>query len=422
MQTKKLTNKFLFTLFTILIFHISHSQENYLPGYIIKTTKDTIHGFVDYKNWSVNPNKITFKKKTDQQAKTYNQTNIIEFSVKDEIYVSAIVKRETSPVQTNILQDYPELNIKLDTVFLQTLFKGSKNLYYHKSIKGRDNFYIKRGNDFVLLMYKKYTSYGLLKENKKYKGQLDLYLSDDCPSTRLKLAYTEYTQKSLEKLFQHYYNCSQEEIIFQKKKEKVSADIGVLAGISLSKLEFNGKTSLNYLTETDFSQSTDFTSGIFIDIFFSRNLQKWSLNNELIYSQAKYEGRHHSFRNETGDVNTLVQFDYSYIKLNNLLRFNIPLNQKSLRAFINLGISNGFAIKEKNYKKQEINFFGNERVVEEKALDRSRKYEQSYILGAGIKHKKLSLEARHERGNGISEFENLSSPTKRIYILLGYRF
>jgi len=429
MRINKFIKKLLFASITILIFKISYSQENYLPGYVINIKKDTVHGFVDYKNWNTNPNKISFKKKENQNPITYNQNNIIEFGVKDEVYVSAIVNLETSPMQTNILQNYPRLNIELDTVFLQTLFKGSKSLYYHKSKKNKDNFYIKSGDDIVLLKYKKYTSrfYSsgnhkiILKENKMYKGQLDIYLKD-CPSIRSKLTYTDYTQKNLEKLFQHYYNCSQEDIVFQKKKEKVSANIGVLAGVSFSNLEFNGETSSTYLIETDFNQSTDFTMGLFIDVFFPRNLKKWSLNNELLYSQSKFEGRHHSFRNETGDVNTLILLDYSYIKINNLLRFNIPLKQKSFRAFINAGISNGIGIKEKNYKKQEINFFGNERVVEEKAIDQSRKYEQSYILGVGLKHKEFSLEVRYERGNGMSEFVRLSSATKRTYLLLGYSF
>lgn len=418
MQIKKI----LFTLIVILIFQLSYSQKNYLPGYIINIKNDTIHGFVDYKNWNINPNKINFKVKKDHTPITYSHNNINGFAVKDEIYVSAIVNLETSPIQTNLLQDYPELNIKLDTVFLQTLFNGSKSLYYHKSARGRDNFYIKRGDDFELLTYKKYTSLYIIKENKKYKGQLALYLND-CSSIRSKLTHTEYTQKSLGKLFQQYYDCSQEDIIFQKKKEKTHIDIGILAGVSLSKLKFKSESAtFNYLSDADFNQSTDFTSGIFVDVFFSRILKKWSINNELLYSQSKFEGRHHSFRNETGDVNTFTEFGYSYIKLNNLLRFNTLLNQKSLRVFINAGISNGFAIKEQNYKKQEINFFGNERVVKEKGLDRSRKYEQSYLIGTGLKYNKFSLEVRYEGGNGFSDFVNLSSPTKRINILLGYLF
>ncbi len=430
MHLNKITPKILFTTIAAFIFQISYSQKNYLPGYIIKLNKDTIHGFVDYKNWNTNPNDINFILEKDDTPRTYNPNDIIEFGVKDEIYVSAKVNIEISPVQTNLLKDDPELNIQTDTVFLQTLFKGSKSLYYFISNRNRDNFYIRRGDDFVLLAYKKYLSSfnksasykRIIRENKKYQGQLDLYLSDDCPSIRSKLPYIEYTQRSLEKLFQHYYNCSQEGIVFQKKKEKTSADFGVLAGISLSKLEFNGEANLPYLVDTDFNQSTDFTSGIFFEVYFSRNLKKWSIQNELIYNQSKFEGRHHSFRNETGDVNTFVQFEYSYIKLNNLLRYHFLLNQTSLRAFINLGISNGFGVNEKNYKRQDINFFGNERVVEGKALEESRNYEQAYVLGTGLKFNKFSLEVRYERGNGMSEIVTLSSPTKRVYFILGYHF
>lgn len=426
---KKRVKKILFTSFAILIFQISFSQQNYLPGYIISPERDTISGFIDYKNWNINPNKIKFKIKKDSAPIFYNPNSIIEFGVKDEIYVSAIVNTETSPIQTNRLQEYSKLNLKLDTIFIQTLFKGSKSLYFYKSNKGKDNFYLKRGPDFELLIYKKYTltfkdklgfKASILKENKKFKGQLAHYF-DDCSTIQSKLKTTEYTQNSLEKLFKYYYNCSQKNIQFQKNKEKTVFEIGILAGVSSSKLEFKGD-NFDYLTNAKLNQSKTLTAGIFMNVFFSRNRKKWSVNNEIVYSSSTFEGKHESFRNETGEVKTTTELGYTYLKLNNLLRYYIPLNQKSLRLFINGGISNGLAFSEKNYKKQEIIFFGNERKKEGKALDKTRKYEQSYLLGIGLKHNKISLETRLEKGNGMSEYARLSSPTTRFNIYLGYRF
>ena len=90
--------------------------------------------------------------------------------------------------------------------------------------------------------------------------------------------------------------------------------------------------------------------------------------------------------------------------------------------YINGGISNGFAISEKNYKKIESKFYSTEKVVEESALNETRKYEQGFILGTGIKFKNYSFEIRAENGNGMSVYNALNSKTKRYYFLLGYRF
>ena len=220
--------KTLFFAVGFLLFQLSFSQGNYLSGYVIDLEKDTIKGFIDYKNWNANPDKINFKIRRDTTSILYSTSSIVEFGVKDEMYISAIVNTETSPTQSNILQENSVLNFKLDTVFLQTLYKGSKDLYYYKSEKGKDNFYIKDGQNLELLIYKKYallkydergrTTY-VVKENKKYKGQLAHYLSD-CSSIQSKLLNTGYSQVSLEEIFKYYYTCSQNDIQFQKKKAK----------------------------------------------------------------------------------------------------------------------------------------------------------------------------------------------------------
>ncbi len=53
--------KILFLLFCILVYSNVFSQKNYLPGYIINNEKDTIKGYINYRNWNINPKKISFR-------------------------------------------------------------------------------------------------------------------------------------------------------------------------------------------------------------------------------------------------------------------------------------------------------------------------------------------------------------------------
>ncbi|MCK4664318.1 MAG: hypothetical protein KAT68_15725 [Bacteroidales bacterium] len=405
----------------IIIFQTSFCQENYLPGYIITLKGDTLQGFIDYRNWEKNPNKIYFKDNIRQFSFTPNEIKL--FSVQDEVYVSAIVKTEVSPNKTIYLEFASELKTKFDTIFLQTMIQGVKSLYYYKNSNGKENFYIKQNMEYDLLVYKKYLKKqkgkNVITENKKYTGQLMLYLHD-CPSIQSKLRNTEYNQKSMENLFLFYYDYTQSKIEFQKKTEKISTEIGVLTGVSLTSLEFRSKYYYTYLVNADYSQSVNFSTGLFFNVILLRNQGKWSICNELIFTSYKVEGRYNYFENENNYSIINTEFEYSYLKMNNMGRFKYPIG--SLFVYLNAGISNGFAISETNYEKIESKVYSIEKIGEGKVMDDTRKYEQGYILGLGTKFKKYSFEIRYEKGNGMSEYTCLNSLTVRYYFLFGYRF
>ncbi|MGZ3814058.1 MAG: hypothetical protein ACXVJN_20060, partial [Mucilaginibacter sp.] len=40
---------------------ISVAQSNYKPGYVVTLKGDTIHGFINYREWNKNPRQIAFK-------------------------------------------------------------------------------------------------------------------------------------------------------------------------------------------------------------------------------------------------------------------------------------------------------------------------------------------------------------------------
>lgn len=410
------------TVIVILTFQIAFSQENYIPGHIVKNNKDTLFGFVDYRNWKNNPDNIKFKITIESNPISFTPTDILEFRIQDEIYVSGIINTAVSPQKTNYLDDNPILDIKVDTTFLQTLFSGKKSLYYYKNFDGAENFYIKQDTGFQLLMYKKYTKQHndkqVIKENKRYLGQLTLYLND-CETISSKLEAVSYKQKSLIKLFQYYYECSSSDIYYQKKIKKVNTEIGVLAGASFTFLDFTS-VGFDYLVNAGYNPSMNFSTGLFFDIILPKSHGKWSIYNELQFTTYKVEGKYEEYENENSYSVTTSEIGYSYIKINNLVRFKYPIG--SLFIFINGGISNGFSVSETNYKKKETKFYSTETVVEDVALNDTRKYEQCFILGTGVKYTKFSFEIRFENGNGMSEYPALKSATTRFYFLFGYKF
>lgn len=409
-------------IFTVLIAQTSISQENYESGYLINLNGDTIHGFIDYRNWERNPDKIFFKESTDHIRSIYHPTTIQSFSVSDEIYESAIINTEENPI--NAYDSVPNEGYYFanDTTFLQALIKGKKSLYFYKNKRGEDKFYIKTDTSYEYLVYKKYlhrsdgqTGYV---ENKKFVGQLLIYLQD-CPTIQSKLKKTEYRKKSLLNLFHAYYDCTKVEIGFQKKTEKAIAEIGITAGISLTSLMFRSE-GFDYLVNADFGLSTNFSAGLFADVILPRSQGKWSIYNELLYTTYLVTGRYENYFHANRYTIYNTEIGYSYLKIINMLRFKYPIGNYFL--YINAGMSNGIAVSETNVSRAESKFFDIQNVIEAPALEDTRKYEQGFIVGLGTKFKKYSLDIRYEIGNGMSQLTSLNSSTKRYYFLFGYRF
>lgn len=405
-----------------LLYFSSYSQENYIAGQIVKTNKDTINGFVDYRNWDKNPDFIKFKTSIDEKPLLYSPTEILEFRVNDEIYVSAIISIEVSPLDAADLEFDNRPNTKLDTTFLQTLFKGKKELYFYRNQERRDNFYIKQNGNFELLLYKKYLKIqngkNVVIENNRFIGQLMLYLND-CADIEGKLKNVSYDLGSLYKLFKFYNECSESKITFQKEEIKLSTEFGVLAGATLSTLNFES-INFPYLVNVDYGQSVNPTVGVFLDLIFPRNHGKWSINNELMFTSYNFEGIYDEYENENVYSSTATQIANSYLKLNSLIRFKYPIG--STFMFINGGMSNGITLRSTNYKKVESTFYFDDKVEEGQMLDRVAKYENGLILGTGLKYNNYSLELRAESGSGMSVYSSLSSKVMRYFFLFGYTF
>jgi len=425
MQTKKTFAVFLSFLLYFLS-QPSFGQENYLRGYIVAINGDTLNGYIDYRNWERNPDKISFKQNNGDVIQSYTPMDIRGFGVSDEIYESAIIQAEISPVSNAELKYDKELDLSTDTAFLQAVVKGVKSLYFYKNKLGKEQFYIWKDEGYELLIYKKYLKdedgHSVIVKNTKYIGQLTIYLGE-CPTIQEKLNDADYQKNSLENIFLAYYKCTQAEIIFHKKTEKVIYSFGAIAGATLSLLTFRSgdeQEAFAYLINANYNMSVNFTAGLFFDVILSRNYRKWSICNELIFTSYKVDGRYDDYESENKYTYTYTTLGYSYLKMNNMVRFKYPVGK--LFIYLNAGISNGYAFLERNYKKKETKLFNQVRVEEGKALNDTRRYELGFNVGLGAKFKRFSFEIRYENANGMSTYTSLKSTTNRLYLLLGFKF
>jgi hypothetical protein len=397
-------------------------QKNFIPGYLINLNGDTLHGFIDYRNSDVNPNLISFKTTLDKSPVLFHPTSIKSFALPNEIFESAIISVDKASNRTGEISYYAGFDLREDTVFLRTLIQGIKSLYYYFDMFGKEHFFIKKGTEFELLVYKKYK---VMKDdaigiayNRKYLQQLSEYFQD-CPAVLSQLEKTEYNKKNLINLFTFYYDCINSEIEFQKEKDKYSVEYGLLGGPSLTKLNFIS-ISFPYISNVDYPLSLYISGGIFLNIVLPGHQKKYSFNNELFFTSYNVEGRYDEYVNENDYTITYSIIGYSYLKMNNMFRIKYPV--RNMFVFANAGMSNGFAVHETNYKKQEVKAYTLYRITKDKAIPDTKIYERGLLLGIGSSYKNMSFEFRYERGNGMSEPVNLQSIASRYYFLLGYKF
>ena len=408
----------LFVLFSCPTF----AQENYQPAYVVLPSGDTLTGRIDYRNWDKNPDKISFRSEANDNERTYTPADIRSFGVQDEVYVAAEVPVEMSPFRTDALSHSPTVVLENTSAFLQTVIDGPKSLFYYKGDQGNPQLYIKQGDSFDLLIYKRYltTRKGkrVIAENQKYLGQLALYLQD-CPRLQNKIDGVTYGRRSVESLFRFYYDCTSSAVDFQKETEGLAVAFGVVAGATASALTFNSDY-YDYLTQIDYPRSVSVSAGISLNLLLPRNFRKWSFYNELFYTSYRTEGSYREIINPDQYATFRAELAYAYLKLNTMMRYAHPVGNSQF--FINGGMSNGFAVSETNERITERYAYGNAQLQEASAMEGARQYEQGYLIGLGAQLGRYSLEARYERANGMSPFTVLESAVRRYHLLLGYRF
>jgi len=404
------------------------SKAKYLPGYIVKTSGDTISGYIKTKKQSAYLKKIQFKEKDINEEQTHDISTLVAFNVENKHYVKARVQIDTIKYPRKLTYD-SKLYLANYTVFLEALVGGVKSLYYFKGPYGIKQFYIKEGDKYELLKYKKYFKNDkeggkTITEDLRYKGQLQLYLND-CKSIKNRLEATQYSRVSLIRTFLKYYKCTRKKNTFNQAAPKTLVNTGLTAGISNTTIGFK---VINRFSEpvafADFSNSTNFSGGLFLELVFPGKRRNFSLYNELAYSNYQSEG---TYAENIGALNIKyrLNIEAAYLKVYNLLRFMPRASaDASTYVFFNVGVANGAALRLIDQQTSVITSSVGNVNTNERSLGIGRRgVESSLVFGLGLKiNKVFSLETRYELGDGFTSNTQIASRINRLFFLLGVHF
>src|ERR1700743_1737242 len=142
----------------------SFGQSNYKPGYVVTLKGDTLHGFIDYREWNSNPTLINFKTAvTDAKARKLTPVEIKFFNINGleayQLYTGPISMDATDAGHINNGRD---TSFRTATVFFKVLQKGANLALYFYTDKLKLRLYVGESPGYtpVELGYRIYYNYG----------------------------------------------------------------------------------------------------------------------------------------------------------------------------------------------------------------------------------------------------------------------
>lgn len=242
---------------------IVHAQTDFRPGYIIKSSGDTVLGQIDYRGDLLMCSLCKFKA-TDNTITDYSPNEIEAFRFFESKYF--VTK---------------EINDK--KVFMEYLINGKVNIYYMRDKSG-DHYYIDKENERLSeIPYEEGIKYvgndRLLYESTKHIGFLKYYMKD-APGLQSRIqSLKKPDHLSLIKLAEDYHNtvCEGEKcIIYEKKQPFFKVGLEGLIGVA------------NFVNDKDIIAKSYFQKGAFVHIGIPTINEKIYFKIGLLHSRVEF--------------------------------------------------------------------------------------------------------------------------------------
>jgi hypothetical protein len=420
----------------VLLILLSYSQlfankNDFKPGFVVKSSGDTLIGYIKSSNWRINPSKIVFTSTLfNTDTTVYTIKDINGFTCNDFIFVKRKVKIDIQPneltelTQSNTTamraEDAP--TFKEDIVLLRVLVRGRASLYSYTEASGRSHYYLETDvseiQELLNTMFEKskYEAGGATKHfvgyAQEYKNQLLTSLIG-CKSITYKQCDIDYKESELKKLVMKFNQCVEpDKMVYANKKEELSVKPYVGAGIAFASMKFkSGGEYYNYFIDADFTKPTSFTANFGIKFIIPRYSKKLSIYSEFAYNSYHFDSQ----------VNQIIGFtlysliiDYAQVGLN--LGMSYDLSKNKMSPYLKAGLSMLYTF---NYTMEATNIkYGGTYDF----WPYPRKLQMGLNFGAGINFGNLAFEYQFLAASGFSSKADLKNTPITNSLLLKYSF
>ncbi len=350
--------------YLILIFYVAvatflsistvNAQSNFKPGYIVTLSGDTTRGFIDYKEWRENPQRISFKANTNDAVKQFTPAEIKAFGA-DMLdhyhsYSGPITKGAVDLADLSVGIDS---TIFTDNVFLRLITSGKNVSLYSYLDKIKLRYFISEGNlapvELKRYVYLDIKQTDKIREYNYFTQQLSSYAIKFQPnngSLEDKISRLAYKAKDIEDIIVRLNGGVSGYKIAEESLGGHRFYIG--AAVNMVNASFFG-TRRSYALENLFdkgskSQSVAPTIGGGVDFYFNKNVGKWLLRTEASLTMSKVTAKSTSiYKQYINDIRFEDEMTVNQVTvgLNPQLLYNI-LNKKSFKFFVSGGAELGF--------------------------------------------------------------------------------
>lgn len=417
---------FIFTLVILLILNINTltAQSSHVyDGVIISKNDVKKKGYIRVTDTTGTPKKVEFSISSTSGFVPYLPTDIKGFEIGKRRFRSAVTKLNPSKGRISS-EEYQ----KSDTLFLEEIISKDFPLFHFKDENKQVHFYIlpdKEGEPELLLKDKfMVKDYGFI--NKSFKRQLLWYFRNQ-PSLYPKIRTISYHDYSLVSLFK-------EAIKLKRKNDAVEANritktrhtFSLAAGLSVSRVRLQSATAAHIQDKLIFPISYDPTVIFGHEMLFPGTDERISMHNELMFTTYTTEQRVRNGSLSTS-TNTFTQHDnsisFSYIRLNNRLRYRFGKETRKRYWYAQFGLSTGIPIVEVNERITAISINGTISSVRTlKVVSETSPLELGVIGGIGLNRGHFFAEVRVSQGGGFSDQGSIRSAVTRFFFITGIKF
>jgi hypothetical protein len=410
--------KFLYLACTCLLATLSlAAQQNFVPGTLLLRNGDSATGRIDYRKWDASPLQIVFRENGGAE-KTYKPADIKGFRIleNDERYLSLAARLDVTNEAVSVISSSEDRDTVTGEHFFRVLVNGPVKLLVFGDAHNREHFALME-KDSVTQLVRKVTyihdtesgDHGKLKTHYFYRQQLANLTAGCVPQQ--KLLRLGYSEAEIRKILQQYVACRYpgEQVVLRKEDRQLRTTVGIMGGGSLNFTEFTGT---HPLADGKYASKATPVLGIFLDIPISRNRQKFSWNNELVYTSRAFTS---DFMRNGLRYN--VDVNLQYVQIQTMVKYTYP--KGNIRPYVNAGVAGAISIGGKDDLKRYTEV-SSAPMVTEKALDGGREFMLPLMAGIGVRYNKLHAEVRWVLPHNISPFLALNSNITSAQLLLRY--
>jgi hypothetical protein len=401
--------KHFYLLFILAIFCplISLAQSNYKPGYIVTTKGDTLKGFIDYREWNINPKSISFKANGTTNSKSFTPADITFFNVNTfesyQKYSGRVSRDETAE---NRVLNGRDTSFFTDDVFLQVLQKGKViNLFsYTDAIKPRYFYSDPTDNIIHELVYRVYFDARAVTASRGHTVNENTYLQQ-LSAVALKASVLDdklqsimndagYNRSILLKIVTRMNGLSKADLHTNSADDKSNFDLYAGLGVNAMTTKPHG----NYLAAGGKSYTSYLPKALIgFNAYANPNTRKLLFSVELAVALAKYKSIYNNKTNPYQGI--LYTFNQTIISIIPQISYNF-YNADNLKFYGTIGydLSRSFYANKKFVRQDDgtdtsygvFPFFLH-------TTGNSVMYKTGFLI-----NKRIQIYADYISGNGIS--------------------